>query len=229
MVVTDKVTSSEGYTHECRHLGAEPDTLNSDYPSFELQYNNTQPAIKLLLCPQFRISIIFLTTNYMRANCPKLAYAVPTITFCLLVFIFRRCAAQQPRCSNTNTCEQGVRNVNWALLFTTYLAQFSHPENGGSMFLRNIWLYRDYYYYYYYYRYSALGPVWAETRAQSRDWYSSGTLHPGQVLRGRLPLLSPIYIYIYIKHRSFIYLFSIFGRSHFRYQVPPRPSWRERS
>jgi len=36
------------------------------------------------------------------------------------------------------------------------------------------------------YRYSALGPVWAETRAQSVDWYSSGTLHPGQVLRGIL-------------------------------------------
>jgi len=32
---------------------------------------------------------------------------------------------------------------------------------------------------YYYYRYSALGPVWAETRAQSVDWYSSVTLHPG--------------------------------------------------
>ena len=45
--------------------------------------------------------------------------------------------------------------------------------------------------YYYYYRYSALGPVWAETRAQSGDWYGSGTLHPGQVLRGSLPLLSP--------------------------------------
>jgi hypothetical protein len=43
---------------------------------------------------------------------------------------------------------------------------------------------------YYYYRYSALGPVSAEIRAQSGDWYSSGTLHPGQVLRGRLPLLS---------------------------------------
>jgi len=46
-------------------------------------------------------------------------------------------------------------------------------------------------YYYYYYRYSALGPVWAETRAQSGDWYSSGTLHPGQVLRESLPLLFP--------------------------------------
>jgi len=44
---------------------------------------------------------------------------------------------------------------------------------------------------YYYYRYSALGPVWAEARAQSGDWYSSGALHPGQVLRGSLPLLSP--------------------------------------
>jgi len=40
----------------------------------------------------------------------------------------------------------------------------------------------------YYYRYSALGPVWAETRAQSGDWYGSGKLHPGQVLRGSLPL-----------------------------------------
>ena len=45
--------------------------------------------------------------------------------------------------------------------------------------------------FYYYYWYSALGPVWAETRVQSGDWYSSGTLHPGQVLRGSLPLLSP--------------------------------------
>ena len=44
---------------------------------------------------------------------------------------------------------------------------------------------------YYYYRYSALGPVWAETRAQSGDWYGSSTLHLGQILRGSLPLLSP--------------------------------------
>ena len=47
--------------------------------------------------------------------------------------------------------------------------------------------------YYYYYWYSALGPVWAETRVQSGDWYGSGTLHPGQVLRGSLPLLSPTF------------------------------------
>ena len=57
------------------------------------------------------------------------------------------------------------------------------------------------YYYYYYYYYSALRPVWAGTRAQSGDRYGFGTLHPGQVLRGSLPFLSPslvIYIYIYI-------------------------------
>jgi len=64
---------------------------------------------------------------------------------------------------------------------------------------------------YYYYWYSALGPVWAQTRAQSGDWYGCGTLHPGQVLRGSLPLLSPA-----------------FRRSHFRNQVPPRPPRRER-
>ena len=48
-------------------------------------------------------------------------------------------------------------------------------------------------YYYYYYWYSALGPVWAETRVQSGDWYGSGTLHLGQDLRGSLPLLSPAF------------------------------------
>ena len=39
----------------------------------------------------------------------------------------------------------------------------------------------------------------AGTRAQSCNWHGSGTLHPGQVLGGRLPLLR---------------------RSHFRRQVP---------
>jgi hypothetical protein len=34
----------------------------------------------------------------------------------------------------------------------------------------------------------------AGTRAQSSDRYGSGTLHPGQVLRGSLPLLSPLFI-----------------------------------
>ena len=28
---------------------------------------------------------------------------------------------------------------------------------------------------------------------QREDWYCSGTLHPGQVLRGSLPLLSPAF------------------------------------
>ena len=72
--------------------------------------------------------------------------------------------------------------------------------------------YYYYYYYYYYYWYSVLGPVLAETRVQSGDWYGSGTLHPGQLLRDGLPLLSPA-----------------FTRSKFRHQVPPRPPRRERS
>jgi hypothetical protein len=82
--------------------------------------------------------------------------------------------------------------------------------------------YYYYYYYYYllllllllllfYYRYSALGPIRAETRSQSGDRYGSGTLHPGQILRDSLPLLSPE-----------------FRCSHFRHQVPPRPPRRER-
>jgi hypothetical protein len=60
--------------------------------------------------------------------------------------------------------------------------------------------------------YSALGPVWAETRAQSGEWYGSGTLHPRQILRGSLPLLS-----------------LAFRLSNFRHQVPPRSLRRERS
>ena len=66
---------------------------------------------------------------------------------------------------------------------------------------------------YYYYWYSDLGPVWAETRVQSGNWYGSGTLHPGQVLRGRLPLLSPRFLDV----------------PTFHHQVPPRPPRRERS
>ena len=52
----------------------------------------------------------------------------------------------------------------------------------------------------------------AGTRAQPCDRYGSGTLHPGQVLGGSLPLLSPA-----------------FRCSHFRRQVPVRPLRRERS
>ena len=41
------------------------------------------------------------------------------------------------------------------------------------------------------------------TRAQSCDRYGSGTLHPGQVLGGSLPLLSPaIYIYVLINYSA---------------------------
>ena len=42
-----------------------------------------------------------------------------------------------------------------------------------------------------YYQYSALELIWARTRAQSGYRYGSGTLNPGQVLRGSFPLLSP--------------------------------------
>ena len=60
--------------------------------------------------------------------------------------------------------------------------------------------------------YSALEAGLAGTRAQSYDRYGSGTLHPGQVIGGSLPLLSPA-----------------FRRSHFRRQVPVRPQRRKRS
>ena len=53
--------------------------------------------------------------------------------------------------------------------------------------------YYYYYYYYFYYWYSALGPVWAETRVQSGDWYGSGTLHPGQVLRVACHCFPPLF------------------------------------
>ena len=60
--------------------------------------------------------------------------------------------------------------------------------------------------------YSALEAGLAGTRAQSCDRNGSGTLHPGQVLGGSLPLLSPA-----------------FRHSHFRRQVPVRSQRRERS
>jgi len=50
----------------------------------------------------------------------------------------------------------------------------------------------------------------AGTRAQSCDRFGSGTLHPGQVLGGSLPLLSPA-----------------FRRSHFSHQVPPSATMQE--
>jgi hypothetical protein len=80
--------------------------------------------------------------------------------------------------------------------------------------------YYYYYYYYYYYRYSALGSVRAETRAQSGDWYGSGTLHPGQILRGSLPLLSPV-SQIYKRKKitiSYLNLY-IFGKNAGRHEI----------
>ena len=59
-------------------------------------------------------------------------------------------------------------------------------------------------------QYSALRPVLSGTRTQSVDQYGSGTLHPGQILRGKLPLLSPA-----------------FRRSHLLRYVPSRPTTRE--
>ena len=53
-------------------------------------------------------------------------------------------------------------------------------------------------------------PGLAGTRAQSCDRYGSGTLPPGQVLGGSLPLLSPA-----------------FRCSHFSRQVPPSATTRE--
>ena len=60
--------------------------------------------------------------------------------------------------------------------------------------------------------YSALEAGLAGTRAQSCDRSGSGTLHPGKVCGGSLPLLSPA-----------------FRRSHFRRQVPVHPQRRQRS
>jgi len=53
-------------------------------------------------------------------------------------------------------------------------------------------------------------PGLAGTRAQSCERYGSGTLHPGQLLGGSLPLLSPA-----------------FKRSHFNRQVPLSTTTRE--
>ena len=53
-------------------------------------------------------------------------------------------------------------------------------------------------------------PGLAGTRAPSCDRYGSGTLHPGQVPVGSLPLLSPA-----------------FRRSHFSRQVSPSATTRE--
>ena len=76
--------------------------------------------------------------------------------------------------------------VHLNVIVKLHYGQLRHGGGGGCI---NLALNKHHYFIYYWY--SALGPVWAETRVQSGDWYGSGTLHPGQVLRGSLPLLSP--------------------------------------
>ena len=66
------------------------------------------------------------------------------------------------------------------MMTNTMQSRFSDNFGRSTQRISNtiILLFYYYYYYYYYYWYSALGPVWTETRAQSGDWYGSGTLHP---------------------------------------------------
>ena len=58
--------------------------------------------------------------------------------------------------------------------------------------------------------FSLEGRAWQEPEPSHVTSYGSGTLHPGQVLGGSLPLLSPA-----------------FRRSHFSRQVPPSSMTRE--
>ena len=91
------------------------------------------------------------------------------------------------------------------------LPRFSAP----ARYLRNVYLRFNKHFAWFIHSFISIQPLeagFAGTRAQSRDRYGSGTLHPGQVLGGSLPLLS-----------------LAFRRSHFRRQVPVRPQRRERS
>jgi len=83
--------------------------------------------------------------------------------------------------------------VKVSTLKVQFVSLSAHCGNAENTF-QHLWTN-----YYYYYWYSALGPVWAESRVQSGDWYDSGTLHSGQVLRGSLPLLSPVWTNIFLK------------------------------
>ena len=70
----------------------------------------------------------------------------------------------------------------------------------------------------YYYWYSALGPFWAETRVQSGDWYDSGTLHPGQVLRVACHCFPAFRIIYHLKLGGIvIFCISDYIISHFHY------------
>ena len=89
---------------------------------------------------------------------------------------------------------QPVHNI-LCLMPTCSFSLIPHRENKSLLHPQCLtlpWNLVHYYYYYYccYYQYSTLGLVWAGTRAQSGDQYGFGTLHPGLMLRGSLPLLS---------------------------------------
>ena len=84
------------------------------------------------------------------------------------------------------------------------------PYNTVMKFVKYVTKHRAYMLVILIHQYSALRPVLAGTRTQSGYRYGSGTLQPGQILRGRLPLLC-----------------SAFRHSHLLRQVPSRPTTRE--
>ena len=90
-------------------------------------------------------------------------------------------------CCNTLTLKEAACWTWHDVLLNHFPYEYYNGTKDFKIEWKEIILRNDYYYYYWY---SDLGPVWAETRVQSGNWYGSGTLHPGQVLRGSLPLLS---------------------------------------
>jgi len=103
----------------------------------------------------------------------------PREIICCVCFIFIVKWLVTPVLFSTKGCHLIYWRRNWRIFFFAVGMSFKNSK----------------FYIFYYYWYSALGPVWADTRAQSGDWYGSGTLHPGQVLRGSLPLLSPAFFF----------------------------------
>ena len=106
-----------------------------------------------------------------------------------------------------------TRSVFYLCILGYILALVALTASGWSTLIASLLFFP----FYYYYRYSALGPVRAETRAQSGDWYVSGTLHPGHILRGSLPLLSPVFplflIFLFLVSKNSWCLFMFSGLS----------------
>jgi hypothetical protein len=94
---------------------------------------------------------------------------------------------QMTRCTGTKV-GKNLKEHSWRTCIYREYRTWQYSWSFSIKQLKNK-IFNNHYYYYYYYYYSALGPVWAGTGAQSGDRYGSGTLHPGQVLRGSLPLL----------------------------------------